>query len=136
MTNEEYLIVSYFCAAGGGVVGAVLTALVLRGSLRRAVAGVLGPVGRVFRRMLPAWLVLMVLFAFTSISYTGCDHETYQDVVKDRGHMEQVTRTQASEMMNYLAVALLAYTGALAIMLIICPSGRHVQPQCPAKGTQ
>ena len=136
MTNENYLIVSYFCAAGGGVVGAVLTALVLRGSLRRAVAGVLGPVGRVFRRMLPAWLVLMVLFAFTSVSYLDCHHKTYQDVVNDRAHLEQVTRTQASQMLNYLAVGLLAYTAALAIMLIICPSGRHVQPQCPAKGTQ
>ena len=116
--------------------GAVLTALVLRGSLRRAVAGVLGPVGRVFRRMLPAWLVLMVLFAFTSVSYMDCDHDSYQDVVTDRGHMEQVTRTQASEMLNYLAVGLLAYTAALAIMLTICPSGHHVQPECPAKGTQ
>ena len=136
MTNENYLIVSYFCAAGGGVVGAVLTALVLRGSLRRAVAGVLGPVGRVFRRMLPAWLVLMVLFAFTSVSYLDCHHKTYHNVVKDRAHMEQVTRTQASQMLNYLAVGLLAYSAALAIMLIICPSGRHVQPECPAKGTQ
>lgn len=136
MTNENYLIVSYFCAASGGVVGAVVTALLLRGSLRRAVAGVLGPVGRVFRRVLPAWLVLLVLFAFTSVSYLDCGHDTYQHVVEDRGHMEQVTRTQASRMLNYLAVGLLAYTAALAIMLIICPSGRHVQPERPAKPTQ
>lgn len=136
MTNEEYLVVSYFCAAGGGVAGAVLTALVLRGSLRRAVAGVLGPVGRLFRRVLPAWLVLLVLFAFISVSYMDCGHKTYQDVVTDRGHLEQVTRTQVSDMLNYLAVGLLAYTAALAIMLIICPSGRHVQPEHPAKGTQ
>jgi tellurite resistance protein TehA-like permease len=86
--------------------------------------------------MLPAWLVLLVLFAFTSVSYLDCHHDSYQDVVKDRGHMEHVTRTQASEMLNYLAVGLLTYTAALAIMLIICPSGHHVQPERPAKPTQ
>jgi hypothetical protein len=86
--------------------------------------------------MLPAWLVLLVLFAFTSVSYLDCDHGTYQDVVKDRGHMEQVTRTQASDMLNYLAAGLLTYTAALAIILIISPSGHHIQPERPAKPTQ
>lgn len=136
MTNENYLIVSYFCAAAGGMAGAAATALLLRGPLRRAVAAVLAPVGRVFRRMLPAWLVLMVLFAFTSVSYLDCKHETYQHVVKDRAHMEQVTRTQASKMLNYLAVGLLAYAAALAIMLTICPFRPRRPTGLDAKPTQ
>ena len=136
MTNENYLIVSYFCAAAGGLAGAAATALLLRSAVRRAVAAVLAPVGKVFRRVLPAWLVLLVLFAFTSVSYLDCDHSTYQEVVKDRAHMEQVTRTQASKMLNYLTAGLLVYAAALAVMLTICPSGRDVQPERPAKPTQ
>jgi len=133
VTNEDYLIVSYFCAAGGGVACAAATALLLRGPLRRAVAAVLGPVARAFRRVLPAWLVLLVLFAFTSVSYLDCDHSNYQEVVKDRAHMQQVTRTQASEMLNFLAAGLLAYAAALALMLVICPSGRDVRAGRGAK---
>ncbi len=120
MTNEQYLIVSYFSAAGGGLVCAAATALMLRGRLRRAIGAVTGPVAKVFRRALPAWLVLLVLFAFTSVSYLDCDHSTYQDVVNDRPHMEKVTRRQASQMLRLLAVGLLSYALALAVTLAIC----------------
>ena len=100
---------------------AAATALLLRGPLRRAAASVSAGVGRVFRRALPAWLVLLVLFAFTSISYLDCQHSSYQEVIKDRQHLEEVTRSQASEVLKYICIGMLSYALALAVAMAISP---------------
>ena len=121
MTNEQYLIVSYFTAAGGGLVMAVITAALLRGALRQALRSVLSPLGRLLRRVLPAWLILAVLFAFMSVSYFDCTHHTYQEVVADRPHMIDVTRAQIQHMLLYVSIAMFAYTLGLAVMLAISP---------------
>ncbi|MDY6913235.1 MAG: hypothetical protein SVT52_02090 [Planctomycetota bacterium] len=121
MTNEQYIVVSYFTAVGGGIVLAIVTAMIMRGPLRRAVGGVLSPLGRLMRRVLPAWLVLFVLLAFTMVSYFDCSHHSYQDIVKDRPHMINVTRTQSQYMLICLGLALLTYVLVLAVVLIIRP---------------
>ena len=128
MTNEQYLIVSYFAVIGGGALLAAVTALLLRGSLRRAVSGLLRPVGVALRRMLPTWLILLVLFAFMSVSYMDCSHSTYDDVVNDRDHMVIVTHRQTSKVLLYLAVALLAYAAVLGVALIVCPGEGKARP--------
>ena len=121
MTDEQYLHVSYYAAAGGALCLAVVTALVLRGPARQAVGGLLAAVGRTFRRALPAWLVLLVLFAFLSVSYFDCHHHSYQEVVQDRPHMIAVTHSQAWHVLTYLGVGVLAYGLALGVALIVCP---------------
>ena len=126
MTNEQYLIVSYFSAAGGGVAAAVLTALLLRSRLREAVSSLVKPIGRVMRRVLPTWLILLVLFAFMSVSYIDCSHHTYQEVVEDRPHMVRITHKQLEDMATWLAVGLSVFALALSVMLVVCP-GREVK---------
>ena len=120
MTNETYLTVSYFCAAATGVAAAIATGLLLRGPLRRAVAHVVAPVARAVRRMLPAWLVLAALFAFTTVSYIDCEHKDYAAVIANRDHLEHVTRTQAATMLYWLCYALLAYSLGLVVVLALC----------------
>jgi len=119
VTNEQYLIVSYFAAAGGGLLAAVVTTVILRGPLRQSLRSAVLPLGRLLRRALPVWLILLVLCAFMSVSHLDCTHHTYQDVVTDRPHMIQVTRTQAQHMLFYLSAALFAYAISLAVMLAI-----------------
>ena len=124
MTNEQYLVVSYFAAAAAGVVASVLTALVLYKPLRGAVEMLLAPAGRLLRRLLPMWLILAVLFAFMSVSYLDCGHHSYREVVEDRPHLVNTTHSQARTMAAYLGVGLVSYCLALAIALIVCPAGR------------
>ncbi len=121
MTNEQYLIVSYFSAAGGGIAVAVLTALLLRSRLRGAVRSLVKPMGRIMRRLLPTWLILMVLFAFMSVSYLDCEHHDYQQVVEDRPHMVDVTHNQLKDMTTWLAVGLSVFALVLSVILIACP---------------
>ena len=121
MTNEQYLVVSYFSAVVGGVVLAVVTAMIVRGPLRRAVGGAFRPLGRLVRRVLPAWLVLMVLLAFTMVSYFDCSHHSYRQIVEDRPHLISVTRTQSRYMLICLGLALLVYVLVLAVVLAVRP---------------
>lgn len=119
MTNERYLIVSYFCAAAGGILAAMLTAFALRSPLGKAVAAVLSPVGKVLRRALPAWLILAVLFGFMSVSYINCGHSNYEAVVKDTEYLKQVTYDQIGRMMHYLCAAMLSYAMFLSILMLL-----------------
>ena len=117
MTNEQYLVVSYFCAAAGGVIMAVILIAFLRKDLRRAVGSVVSPLGRLLGRVFPAWLVLTVLFAFMLVSYFDCSHHTYQEVVKDYPHMASVTRSQVQHMLIFTSIALFAFVLFLAVVL-------------------
>ena len=117
MTNESYLYVSYFAAALGGIAAALLTAALLRPAICQAFADAMAPLGRLLRRVLPPWLILAVLFAFMATSYMDCSHHSYEDVVRDRPHMEDVTRSQATGMLAFRSVSLLAYGLALTVAL-------------------
>ena len=121
MTNETYLVVSYICAAAGGIVVAGLTAWLFRGPLKQALAAAPAALAQAVGRLFPAWLVLTVLFAFTSVSYIDCQHPGYASVVGDRAHLENVTRQQGSTMLHWVCIALLSYAAALAIILILRP---------------
>ncbi len=118
MTNERYLVVSYFAAAGAGVLLAVLTALLLSAPLRAALAAVAQPLGTVFRRFLPSWLILAVLLGFLSVTYYDCSHETYQKIVADQHHLVQKNFEQGAGMTQYLATALAAYGLVLGLSLL------------------
>ena len=122
MTSEQYLIVSYFTAVACGVLAAVVTVLALRKGLAEAVATVMAPLGRVLRRVLPVWLILVVLCGFLSVSYMDCDHHDYEGVVADRPHLVATTHTQASRMAAYLGVGLLAYTVVVAAAVLAAPA--------------
>ncbi|HUX01249.1 MAG: hypothetical protein WBD63_09225 [Phycisphaerae bacterium] len=118
MSNESYLVVSYFAAAGAGVLLAVLTALFLSAPLSKALARVARPLGTVFRRFLPSWLILAVLLGFLSVTYYDCSHGTYQKIVADRHHLVQKNFEQGAGITQYLATALAAYGLVLGLSLL------------------
>ncbi len=117
MTNEQYLRISYFAAAGCGIILAAITAAILKGPHRAAVAGAAAGVGKILRRAFPAWLVLAALLGFISVSYFDCTHETYQKIVLDRQYLHEKTREQASTILYWLSAAIAAYGLLLAILL-------------------
>ncbi len=120
MTNEQYLIISYFSAAAFGVLAAFLTGLVLRGPLRPALSRFTAAARRFMGRAMFAWLVLGALFAFTLVGYFGdCDHHTYQSIVDDMPWMVQKNREQANFIFIFLLVGVLTYALTLAVVLVV-----------------
>ncbi len=105
---------------------AVVTALVLRRANREATEAPTAAAwaGRLLRRGLPVWLILAALLGFMSISYFDCQHDTYNKVVGDRGHLVRVTEAQSSAMAHYLAYALLGY--GLVLMIFLWARARSI----------
>jgi len=130
MTNEQYLIISYFAVAGAGVALAILTTLVLRGPLGRALQGAVAPLAQILRRALPAWLILAALLGFLSVSYFDCAHKTYEDVVKDESYLVGKNFEQGAQVCRYAAVGLAAY--AVALGLALFAHARSLGSQRPA----
>jgi H+/Cl- antiporter ClcA len=116
VTNEQYLHVSYFAAAIGGVALATLTAALLASANRQATQGrILPRLGKFLRRVLPPWLILTLLLGFMSVSYMEC--RSYSEVVADRSYLVDKTQQQIHRMAIYLAIALMAYAAVLVLFL-------------------
>ena len=110
MNNEQYLVVSYFTAAGAGVLAVVGVALILRKPLRNALAACATPLARIVRRVMPVWLILAVLLGFLSVTYFDCGHDSYEKIVADRQHLVKTTREQGSAMALYVAGGLALFS--------------------------
>ena len=128
MTNEQYLIVSYFSVAAGAVVLALVTWLAFRGPLRRLTEETRsGGLRRFLRRAFPVVLVLMVLSGFCSVSFYSCDVTTYKQVIANRSYLEHKNYEQVSAVLNWLVVALFLWGFVLAIFLIVLERERGLR---------
>jgi len=116
VTNVQYLHLSYFAALAGGLSVATLILAILAGPNREATtAPLLLPFGRFLRRLLPSWLLLAVALGFISVTYFDCSHETYDQIVADRGHLIDKSQEQTVSMSVALAIAVTCYAVALAL---------------------
>ena len=126
VTNEQYLYVSYFAAAGAGVTAAAVMILWLGRSHREATGGAAAKgLSMILRRAFPAWLILAVLLGFMSVTYFDCQHGSYADIVADRQHLVHKTQEQVKAMCRYLAVALVAY--GFVMMLFLWARAKIIQ---------
>ncbi len=101
MSNEAYLIVSYF---GAGVIclGLVLAAYFW---LRRPIQGVADSLPQknwrqIIRRGFPLSTILFVLSGCLSVSYYGCGHEeygNYNEILNDRSYITKKNAEQLSK---------------------------------------
>ena len=117
MTNEHYLIVSYFLV---GLVSLGLGVAAYR-VLRRSFAAIADAVAGRFRssilkRALALTITMSAVLGFLSVSYRGCGM-SYEQVVKDRGYLEQVNREQLQGAGNWIAYVVLAWGVVVVIGL-------------------
>lgn len=119
MTNEHYLIVSYF---GFGLVSLGLGAAAYR-VLRRPFAVIADAVaGRlrstILKRALAVFLTMAAVLGFLSVSYQGCG-KSYEEIVKERSYLEQVNRQQLQSASEWIVYAVFAWAVVVVICLVV-----------------
>jgi hypothetical protein len=107
LTNEQYLIVSYFVCAALSVAVTLLVYLYLRRSFA-AVAGTASGkhLPAILKRLFPCGLLFPALLGFLSVSYRGCN-ETYESVIAHRDFLVSVNQNQISAILFCIVVAVL-----------------------------
>ncbi len=107
MTNDRYLIVSYFAVAAMAIAFAGATWLYLRRSFRGITQALSsGNLSRILKAMFPAGLFLPAFLGFVSVSYRGCG-KSYEEIVKERSYLVQINQEQISSILLWIVAALL-----------------------------
>ena len=117
MTNERYLILSYFVVAALAVAVAWVTWLYLRRSFRGITQSLSeGNFSRILKALFPAGLFLPALLGFVSVSYYGCGM-SYEKIVKDRSYLIHKNQEQISSILLWIAGALLFWDLVIVLAL-------------------
>lgn len=118
MTNDQYLVASYFVAAACSLVIGLCVFLWLRAPLRSFCAALPWKgLRRLLANIFPAGLVLPAFLGFLSVSYFGCDKDSYEKIVANRGYLEQKNLEQISSSFAYVFFAMCVWCLVLAIAM-------------------
>lgn len=130
MTNDQFLIVSYFAVA-------VLAIALGAGAwlcLRQPFGGVTEAVSKkelslVLKRLFPAGLVLPAFLGFVSVSYEGCNLN-YELVVRTRWYLVRKSQEQISSILLWTVAAVLVWDLILLLLLVL----KLARTSVPASG--
>lgn len=118
MSNEAYLIVSYFGANIFCLVIGVLAYLWLRRPTEE-IAGSLQQknLGKITRKAFPLSMVLFVLAEGLSVNYYGCEQKKYHDIVNDRSYITSKNAEQVSKALEGIIWSVALWSALFAIAL-------------------
>jgi hypothetical protein len=117
MTNERYLVVSYFVCAALSIALSILVFLILRHPFAKVTAASGKRLSSILRTLFPGGLLFPALLGFVSISYYGCHGESYATVVQDRSFLIAKNQAQISAALLYVAVAILFWNVVVVLTL-------------------
>ena len=109
MTNEQYLVVSYFTVGLLSFAFALATYLLLRHSFIGVTQAVRGKLSIILRRLFFIGIILPALFGFFSVSFRSCSKETYVQIIADRSYLVAKNQEQLSASLSYIVIALLLW---------------------------
>ena len=117
MTNERYLIVSYFAGAAVSLAVGTLVYVYLRRSFGEVADAVSGRrFSTILKRLFPFGMVFPAFLGFISVSYLSCNHDTYTKVVQSRDYLLQKNQEQLSMTLFSLVVAILVWDQILVFV--------------------
>lgn len=109
MTNEQYLVVSYFTVGLLSFAFALATYLLLRHSFIGVTQAVRGKLSIILRRLFFIGIILPALVGFFSVSFRSCSKETYVQIIADRSYLVAKNLEQLSTSLSYIVIALLLW---------------------------
>jgi len=117
MSNERYLIVSYFLFAIVCPGMGILAYLILRRPFERVAEATVGSRGPVLKRLLTVSMTVAAVLGFLGFSYNQKGCVTYQQVVSNRYFLVQANVEQVQGAADWIAWTVLAWGVVVAICL-------------------
>ena len=118
MTNEQYLIVSYFVCAALSVALGALVYLFLRRPFASVVETTFGRhLASTLKKLLPFGLLVPALLGFVSVSYSSCERTTYEEIVQSRRYLVEKNQGQISSTLLSILVAVLMWDVVIVLLL-------------------
>jgi len=120
MTNEKYLIVSYFVVAGISLALGFGVYVWLRAPFH-AVAKALPwkAIRELLVRLFPMGILFPALMGFISVRYIGCAANDYEHVIAERSYLVGKNQEQISASLTYVIWAVFAWCVLVAILLAV-----------------
>lgn len=125
MTNERYLIASYFAVAAFSAGLGTMAYLFLRrpfGGVAEAASG--KRLSSVLKKLFPWGMLFPALLGFVSVSYQGCNRHTYEEIVQDRSYLVEKNQEQLSSVLLYILVAVVFWNVIVLLILKYAQNGR------------
>jgi hypothetical protein len=120
MTNEQYLIISYFCVALFSLAIGLGAYLWLRAPFHAVVnAFSWKAVRKLLVRIFPMGIIFPALMGFISVKYIGCEAKDYAHVVAQRSYLVGRNQEQISASFKYVTWAVLTWCALVAILLAV-----------------
>ena len=117
MTNEQYLIVSYFACAALSVAASILVYLYLRHPFAAVADAASGKhLPTILKRLFPCGLVFPALLGFLSVSYRGCN-ESYESIIAHRNFLISINQNQISAILFCMVLAVL-FWNLIALLIL------------------
>lgn len=117
MSNEHYLIVSYFLVGLVSLCLGIAVYRVLRGPFAAIAEGVIGKLrSQVLTRALGAFMTLAAVLGFLSVSYNERGCVNYEQVVKNRDLLVRTNQEQLQKTGDWIASAVFLW----CIVVLIC----------------
>jgi hypothetical protein len=118
MTNEQYLIVSYFLVAVVLIGMGFFTYLLLRKSFASVTEETRSRnFARVLRRLFPASIILPALVGFLSVTYYGCGKDSYASIIASRSFLMEVNQRQISTGLTWIVLSVVVWGIVVALVL-------------------
>ena len=126
MTNERYLIASYFAGAALSTGLGAMVYLFLRrpfGGVADAASG--KRLSSTLKRLLPCGLLFPALLGFVSVSYQSCGRRTYEEIVQNRSYLVEKNQEQISSVLLYILVAVVFWDVIVLLILKYAQNSRN-----------
>ncbi len=125
MTNEEYLIVSYFVVAALSLLVVVATYLWLRPTIHNMSQKLSGKyLPRILRKALPLSVLFPALLGFFSVTFRGCKKDTYEEIIADRAYLVAKNQEQLSTIFSHVSIGIFVF-GILVLGVLIAEDYLH-----------
>lgn len=119
MTNEQYLVISYFAVGLLSFGIAYITYLWLRPSFEGIMQAVRNNhFSNIFKRIFCWGIIFPALAGFFSVSFRSCSHDTYEKIVNERSYLIAKNQEQISTTLFYIVIALFVLSVIVSLVLL------------------